>query len=68
MLIFGRQRTLFIYIYIYIYIYVYIYIYFLNALLNVYQQGYVVCNLFFLIFFIFYCVYHLHRKKNKTKK
>ena len=30
---------------------------------NVYYQGYVVCNLFFLIFFVFYCVYHIHRKK-----
>ena len=33
-----------------------------NAFLNVYQQGYVVCNLFFLIFFIFYCPYHIHIK------
>ena len=40
-----------------------IYIYNFYALLNVYQQGYVVCNLFFWIFFIFYCVYHIHRKK-----
>ena len=36
-----------------------------NALLNVYHQGYIVCNLFFLIFFIFYCVYHIHREKKK---
>ena len=43
--------------------YIYIYIIF-NALLNVYQQGYVVCNLFFLIFFIFYCPYHIHIKKS----
>ena len=46
-----------IYIYIYIiYIYkynIYIYIIF-NAMLNVYHQRYVVCNLFFLIFFTFY--------------
>ena len=40
------------------------YVYFIfNVLLNVYYQGYVVCNLFFLIFFVFYCVYHIHRKK-----
>ena len=32
-----------------------------NALMSVYHQGYVVCNLFFLIFFIFYCVFHIHR-------
>ena len=48
-----------IYIYIYnIYIYkynIYIYIYIIfNAMLNVYHQRYVVCNLFFLIFFTFY--------------
>ena len=49
------------------YIYIYIYIIF-NALLNVYQQGYVLCNLFFLIFFIFYCVYHIHRKKSTIGK
>ena len=46
--------------------FIYVYIYFFNALLNVYQQVYVACNLFFLIFFIFYCVYHIHRKKNTS--
>ena len=49
---------------VFLFIYIYIYIYFIfNALLNVYQQSYVACNLFFWIFFIFYCVYHIHRKK-----
>ena len=42
-------------------------IYFIfNALLNVYHQGYVICNLFFVIFFILYCVYHIHRKKTQS--
>ena len=45
-------------------IYIYIYTYFIfDVLLNIYQQGYVVCNLFFWIFFTFYCVYHIDRKK-----
>ena len=35
-------------------------------MLNVYQQGYVVCKLFFLIFFVFNCVYHIHRKKKSS--
>ena len=58
----------YIYVNMYVHIYacvcicMYIYINF-NALLNVYHQGYVVCNLSFLIFFIFYCVCHIHRKK-----
>ena len=39
-----------------------IYIYIFNALLNVYHQGCVVYNVFFLIFFIFYCVYHIEKK------
>ena len=34
-----------------------------NALINLYHQGYIVCNLFFLIYFIFNCIYHIHRKK-----
>ena len=44
------------------------YTYFIfNALLNVYHQGYVVCNLFFLIFFIFFIVYIIFiEKKKKT--
>ena len=50
--------------FIYIYIYIYIYNFIFNALLNVYQQGYAVCNLFFLIFFIFLLCNHIHRKKN----
>ena len=37
-----------------VFLFIYIYIYFIfNAFLNVCQQGYVVCNLFFLIFFVF---------------
>ena len=63
--------SIFLFIYIYI-LYIYLYIIF-NALMNVYHQGYVVCNLFFLMFFIFYFVYRIHRKKNldptlKTKQ
>ena len=37
-------------------------------MLSVYQQGYVLCNLFFLILFIFYCVYHIHVKKSTIGK
>ena len=44
-------------------IYIYIYINFIfNALLNVYYQGYVVYNLFFLIFF-FFIVYNIFIEK-----
>ena len=62
----------YIYVNMYVHIYacvcicMYIYINF-NALLNVYHQGYVVCNLSFLIFFIFYCACHIHRKKTSTR-
>ena len=37
-----------------------------NALLNIYHQGHVVCNLFFLIFFIFLLYISCSEKKTKT--
>ena len=51
-------------VFLFIYICIYIYSIF-NGLLNVYQQGYVICNLFFLIFFIF-IVYIIFIEKKKT--
>ena len=34
--------------------------------MSIHHQGYVVGNLFVLIFFIFYCVFHIHKKGLKS--